>query len=654
MKKLLLVVLAVSFGLGLYAQKPQINEKILQSAVKQARPQIATEPIGSQTNYFPPAVMSPGFAASPNAVSILDLGQGGNALGFSGGGRTAIWADNNVNAVAFFHRMANGGAYGNSRIAFDMSTNGGASWSNNILAYEPLGPPLPGASYPQAAGRYPQGVLYNPNGNTASGSAYAHYFVPTLDGSNPGTSTTPGSWGGYGYGVRKLDTVLPATRSNATSVGGFLRNVPDAMTIAGDRSYVVEPSLFGGLANNYADSLLLSSGVWNTTTNDFDYTWSKVYAPVDKYPIDTRIAFAPDGQTGYISMLAHNSALPIEDSTYYPILYKTTDAGATWTGPISVVMYGTNGIDGVKNYVTDSILALIYAAPVPGRDSIPYTTAFDHDLVVDMNGNPHIGVVVSIGGGAWDILSAYAGVFDLYSPDGGTTWKGYFMDTVSNFRGSFGTGATVISEDNRVQISRTQTGSRVFVSWLDSENPATDNTQPNIYVRGINFSNQTATPKFNVTKFTVAYTQAFNGSQSHFVFGTSGDYTIPFVYQAMNPADATAAVDYKYIHNFIIKDAQFVNPLDAPVVYTPSFEISQNYPNPCHGTTIVGVELPKSATVGVEVSNLIGQKVISVPAKTYVAGIHEISLDLNGLNAGVYFYTVNVGKEKITKKMIVR
>jgi len=652
MKKLLLLVFAVSFGFGLYAQKPQIKENILKSAVTMAKPPQAIEAIGSQTNNYPPAVMSPGFAASPNAVSILDLGQGGNAFGFYGSGRTYLWADNNVNAVGFFHRMAAGGAYGSARVAFDMSKDGGASFSNNILLYEPLGPPLPGQTYPQAAGRYPEGGIYNPAGNTNADNAYAHYFIPTLDGSNAGTGT--GIWGGYGYGVRKLDTVLPATRSNATSIGGYLRNIPNAMTIYGDRSLVVEPSVWGGIYANYSDTLVLSRGVWNTTTSDFDYTWDKLYCPTDKYVIDTRVAFAPDNLTGYISVLAHDNTKPIADSAFYPILYKTTDGGNTWGSPISVSLYGTNGIDGIKQYLTDSVLEVIFAAPIPDRDSIAYTTAFDHDLVVDINGNPHIAAVISVAGGSWDILSAFGGVFDVYSPDGGSTWKAYLMDTVSNFRGTFGTGTNAISEDNRPQISRTQTGTRVFVSWLDSEVPATDNTQPNIYVRGVNFNNQTATPKFNVTKFTVAYTQAFMGSQSHFVFGTSGDYTIPFAYQAMNPADPTAAVDYKYIHNFVIKDSQFTISLDAPFVATPGFEISQNYPNPCHGTTTIGIELPRTATVSVELSNLIGQKLISVPAQTYPAGTHEIALNINQLNAGIYFYTVIVGKEKVTRKMIVR
>jgi hypothetical protein len=230
------------------------------------------------------------------------------------------------------------------------------------------------------------------------------------------------------------------------------------------------------------------------------------------------------------------------------------------------------------------------------------------------------------------------------------------LDTISNQWGEFGTGATVISEDNRVQVSRTMDGSRVFVSWIDTQPPASpsNNTAPNIFIRGLNMWNLTMTPVLNVTKFTLAYTQAYMATQSHMVFTKSGSYGIPFVYQAMNPVDATQAVQYKYIHNYNITDAQFNMPMGTSTFYTPGIEVSQNYPNPCHGTTTIGVELVKSATVSVEVTNLLGQKMIEIPSQTMAGGIHEINLNLSNIEAGVYFYTVTIGKERITKKMIVR
>ena len=36
------------------------------------------------------------------------------------------------------------------------------------------------------------------------------------------------------------------------------------------------------------------------------------------------------------------------------------------------------------------------------------------------------------------------------------------------------------------------------------------------------------------------------------------------------------------------------------------------------------------------------------------AGNHDITLDVSSLSPGVYFYTVTMGSEKITKKMVVQ
>jgi hypothetical protein len=654
MKRILLLMLGIVISAGMFAQKPQADKAFAKPVGPQLKQQFMVEPIGTKPVFMAPEPIAPESVTSPDAVTIIDLGTSSNPYGMSGTGRTLVWADNQINAVGFVHRM-NGDLMAGASIAFDYSFDGGATWGKNVKVYVPLGPPLPGQTYPQAAGRYPQGVLFNPAGNSDPRNSYFHYHIPTLDGSNPGTGSSTSSWGGIGYGVRKGDTVAPATQHNETSGNGFFHNIPDAMTLAGDKAFVVEPIFYGGYYNTYPDSLMISKGVWNTTTNDFDYTFSRLYAPADWNVTDSRVAFAPNGQTGYLSIIAHNAFKPLDDSTYYPILYKTIDGGNTWTGPINVDMYGDFAIPEVKNYLHDTVLFAMYGY-VPDRDSIVYTTIGNHDLAVDINGNPHIGVVVSMATGDYGTyFPKTCTLFDLYSTDGGTTWHGVALDTISNQWGTFGTGSNTVSEDNRVQVSRTEDGSRIFVSWLDTQPPASpsNNTAPNIFIRGLNMWTNTMTPVLNVTKFTLAYTQAYMATQSHVVFHSAGSYGIPFVYQAMNPTDATQPVQFKYIHNYKITDAQFNLPMNTTVFEQPGLEVSQNYPNPCQGSTTIGVELDKTNTVSVEVVNLIGQKVLSVPAKTMGSGIHEIRLDLNSFEAGVYFYTVTVGKQSITKKMIV-
>ena len=81
--------------------------------------------------------------------------------------------------------------------------------------------------------------------------------------------------------------------------------------------------------------------------------------------------------------------------------------------------------------------------------------------------------------------------------------------------------------------------------------------------------------------------------------------------------------------------------------------ISAVYPNPASGKVFATVELARTANVSVEISNLLGQKVISLNQGIMTSGKYDIPVELKGINAGVYFLTVKMDKESVTRKMIV-
>jgi hypothetical protein len=54
----------------------------------------------------------------------------------------------------------------------------------------------------------------------------------------------------------------------------------------------------------------------------------------------------------------------------------------------------------------------------------------------------------------------------------------------------------------------------------------------------------------------------------------------------------------------------------------------------------------------VEVSNIMGQTVNTINAGT-INGTLNVEIDASNLEAGVYFYTVTIGEQSISKKMIV-
>jgi hypothetical protein len=85
-----------------------------------------------------------------------------------------------------------------------------------------------------------------------------------------------------------------------------------------------------------------------------------------------------------------------------------------------------------------------------------------------------------------------------------------------------------------------------------------------------------------------------------------------------------------------------------------NFSVSQNYPNPATGNTMIEVKLNSRSDLRVEVSTLLGQKVLELNRGEAAAGTHMLSLNVNGLQNGVYLYTVYTSNGKVTNKMTIK
>ena len=85
----------------------------------------------------------------------------------------------------------------------------------------------------------------------------------------------------------------------------------------------------------------------------------------------------------------------------------------------------------------------------------------------------------------------------------------------------------------------------------------------------------------------------------------------------------------------------------------PSFELSQNYPNPFTGETMINLTLNQASTVSLEVNDLMGRMVYTLPATKLNAGSNMLKIVSNNLRPGVYTYSVIINGERITRKMMV-
>lgn len=79
---------------------------------------------------------------------------------------------------------------------------------------------------------------------------------------------------------------------------------------------------------------------------------------------------------------------------------------------------------------------------------------------------------------------------------------------------------------------------------------------------------------------------------------------------------------------------------DAPVS-EETFALRGSYPNPARGATAIAFDLGTPAQVTVDVFDVLGRRVLAVPAADLGAGAQHVSLDTSTLAAGVYLYRVS-------------
>jgi len=666
MKKFTLLALVLCLAIGAWAQKSaQIKpgyEKLYAPSPEMAAYDLHKTAPMVQADQVPEMPAN----RDVDVVSVIEIGTSANAYSYSygGGQKQLVWADPNLNVVTNFHRMGGDldptGYSGD--LGYDISFDGGLNWTNMVEVY--VAANNQGGTYYTDAARYPNHGIFNPMGNTDINNAWVTYCAPTLD------LTNGGSWGGYGLGRANLGTPTDTIRHLETTVPPFYLYIPDAFDISPLGYVVVADPAIDWSVTVYQGQFVITRGEWDEDISDFIWTKDLLDVPLygDEFPANAKVAFAPDGMTVWLAIIGDNEGVtPLVDSSLYPIFYKSEDAGETWGDPIAVQLDGPNGIPEILEYLTDEQIDTIFVAPAPARDEIGFQTAFDCDLAVDQNGNPHLAVMIALSYGGYSIpvIENQYAAFDIFSPDGGETWRGVDCGRSRFLRGRF--PDDTYTEDNRIQIASTISGDKMFVAWLNTVlETATDNSRPDIFCRGIDVNygepflytvNEDGDPDANyVTYFSDAMWESYFFGMSRYVLEDgNGNYTIPMTYQQMQvPLDPGLPVQYMYIPDFVYNEADFqVVGLGAEKEKSPITSVSQNFPNPFNSTSTVYVNVEKATNLSMTVTNILGQQVQEVNMGNVASGRHQFVIDATDLTSGIYFYTVYAGKESVTKKMII-
>lgn len=641
--------------------------------------QYSAEP--TTTSSLPYTPLSPAAQSNGKTATVtpLQLGRASNVYTFIRTQQNQVHADNDLGIVAFIHRqdvtIFGGGPAQSGKYRYDLSFDHGATFSTNIGPVNNL---------QTAPSRYPQITGLNPNNSSDPYSTYLTYAGPTLGTAN--------NWAGQVTGVIPLTTTPPTAPTEAYSLLNGESSLQGGLTEGLDNEFW---NVDLQLDQNFSTpgGIFLNKGVWNPSSEDVDWTRIDTLNPAhyigyNGTPIivNPNISFSPDGMTGWVSWIGDLNGGP--DSTYLPVFAKTTDGGATWETPIEVDL---NSDPMVAQYLTELWTQI---DPVTG-DTVPVSTgratcSFDYDVTVDMNGNPHMAVVIGSGSSVdfpnpeYFYLGGIAKFMaDVWSPDGGATWNITYVAPVLAWRTLVG-NTNPLAMDNHCQISRTPNGDHVFYSWIDSDTSANtgsmngigygvaENLAPNLRISGLRISDgyQMCYKRITDSDPTWNGKVLFPTMAPEVLLDSSGMVSLPIVSVELITNELLEPVQFWYFgedskidissafHDPATLDLTWdANPCAPLVGVSDPVEdgviLGQSVPNPTSGEARIDFELPFNAEINLELTNVYGQRVGTIAEGNFAAGKHQVKIDTRDLAVGIYFYHLQTNGNVTTKKMIV-
>ena len=106
-------------------------------------------------------------------------------------------------------------------------------------------------------------------------------------------------------------------------------------------------------------------------------------------------------------------------------------------------------------------------------------------------------------------------------------------------------------------------------------------------------------------------------------------------------------VDYDEKYNFS-------NIISFDINGKPGFELNQSFPNPSRGMSTITYSIPQKAQVSLTIYDMQGRVVKVFQNGERAPGKYAVTVPANLLKAGVYYYKLEAGDFKATKKMIVQ
>jgi len=639
MKKLLLIVLALSMGFLTYAQKGnRLDAEVQKTDLSRAQFDVADPGAFSMMNPYKPVNNTVKGTA---AIEKYQISSSANVYTLLVTQSHCLTADQPSGVIMFTHRADPSAGLGTSSgdIVTSHSIDGGMTWTQNIVLQN------------SENNRYPSGVLYNPLGATSVDSLMAVWMGPAWHGPAGGEV-----WDQNYFGNSTLNGLIDFSQYIDNPVGEEVLIRMGFSACDDGYVHVMGPNYEYNGTTQYMDyrNTEVMTGVFNMGTMSFD--WTKSVATADFFVNDAtdgdkvgsyNMQWSQDGNIGWIYYTARDNRN--DQFAYQPIAYYSTDKGATWTVKPFFDFGTILAID-------TNFWSLRYFPSDP--DKVVPTFYYWNDGVVDANGQLHIFLQ---GQGKYSLHPDSLNYSYLYEPDflidlhtTMTGWDAVIIDTVyAGIVPSDNSDFGDVGWTNRTQASRTKEGDRVFVVWSDTDTSYNDlNKFPDIIGWGMDVNTGEKTDVVNFTRGTFFSANNFFQYVSNITLrnGCEYRYTIPVSTAdlGLSPDDP---VGHYYLDGIELEfycevDAMFTAPdtvlADNPVNFTDASTGSPSnwewvfgdgntstLQNPTHTYNLTGGDTIHTYTVILTAGNgtcctLFEQKIVVVQS----IGIKEIEANI--------------------------
>lgn len=599
----------------------------------------------------PASVHHPAGSPGHDRATTVTLGNASNAFTTLLTYQNQVSYEPAINAVVFTHRHDPadfGGQGGTGTMRFDVSTDGGATWSIDHL----LTPNIFDGSADTIIGcRYPNGTIHNPPGNTDPANAFVVSTGMTLN--------TPDTALGYlntGYLQRSS-----ARLDGSDATCAFQDFYGDRTTYAAYGLVSKDDGTVWALSARYSNDPLnldtigfkdfrINKGVWNDAEQRMDWSDVATLSPQTvvygdylgteaKYPLifSWNMGFSPDGQIGYAVIIGKEyDGIPTGPM---PLVWKSVDGGDTWDQL-------PNHDFSLEQWALDNI------APATDTD-LPRPYFSDFDLTVDANGTLHMiaSVISQYTGTSLDSSGFYfadiATQFIVHTATSdGVSWT---ISTLSEKYGAdvqwpMNDGSEGPFQDDHPQASRTADGNHLFFTWNRSYDGSTTNAFPEIHGVGYDVGGQLWTEPKSLSVGTDADAVAWWHTVSPVCIsdGDDFDFELPTVFAS--PGDfADVPCGFSYLKGIGFNGDEFIVGLEE-LGRTGSVSV---FPNPSEGHFTLS--LVNTGPVDVRVSDVSGRVVRSLRTNA-----PQAQLDLTDQPAGCYTLSAMGEHARYVMKLIVR